>query len=68
MEQAKKYPSAYRIDLQRAYGVSYKTMLRWLRSVPNVKTRYVQEFTPKQVKLIIEHLGEPNNELEGLVL
>ncbi len=61
-KEPKKYPPAYRIDLQNAYGVCYKTMLRWLKSVPNLNSRYVQMYTPKQVKQIVEHLGEPPND------
>ena len=63
LESTKKYPAAYRIDLQNAYGVCYKTMRKWLRSVPHLETRYVREYNPKQVKMIIEHLGEPPHDL-----
>ncbi len=61
-ESTKTYVATYRIDLQNAYGVCYKTMRKWLRSVPNLKSKHVQLFKPYEVKLIMEHLGEPNQE------
>lgn len=65
LEQPPKYPSAYRSELQAAYEVCYKTMRKWLRSVPDVKTKYVHHFTPKEVALIIAFLGEPKNDLKN---
>ncbi len=54
------YKSIDRLDLQDLYGVNYKTFRLWLRSVPNLDVRYVRIFNPKQVKMIFDHLGEPD--------
>lgn len=47
-------------ELARAYGVHPSTLNNWLAMVPNLELRKGQRMlTPKQVRLIMEHLGEP---------
>ncbi len=47
-------------DLMRFYGISYKTLMSWLRPIASeigpVKGRY---FTTAQMKVIFEELGYP---------
>lgn len=49
-------------ELANKYGVSIKTMYNWLKRkkiIKNKREGYL--FTPKEVKIIYEELGEPEN-------
>ena len=47
-------------ELAKAYGIHISTFNNWIQLVPNLNLRKGQRvLTPKQVGLIIEHLGEP---------
>jgi len=47
-------------ELSRAYGIHISTLNKWLVEVPGLELKKGQRvLTPKQVELIMEHLGEP---------
>ncbi len=49
-------------QLAEAYGVHPSTFLRWLKKIPESILKYNPRnriFTPKEVEIIIKHLGEP---------
>jgi len=47
-------------ELAQAYGVHPSTLKNWLSTVPGLELRKGQRvLTPKQVRLTMEHLGEP---------
>ena len=47
-------------ELARAYGVHVSTLNKWLKNIPDLNLMKGQRvFTPKQVRLIMEDLGEP---------
>jgi len=53
---------ATRSELARRYGVSPETFKKWLAKVPNLELDIKERvLTPKQVGIIIEHLGEPTD-------
>jgi len=41
------------------YGVSYNTFIKWLSAIPELNLPKYVSLTPKQIKSIFEHLGEP---------
>jgi hypothetical protein len=46
--------------MAQAYGVHASTLNNWLAMVPDLELRKGQRMlTPKQVRLVMEHLGEP---------
>jgi len=49
-------------ELAAKYGVSNKTMYSWLKRkkiIKNKREGYL--FTPKEIRVIYEELGEPDN-------
>ena len=47
-------------ELARAYGIHLSTLNKWLTLVPGLDLQKGQRvLTPKQVGLIMDHLGEP---------
>lgn len=47
-------------QLAQQYGVTYGTFSKWLKIVPDlVLTPGQRILTPKQIELIVQHLGEP---------
>lgn len=49
-------------ELAAKYGVSNKTMYSWLKRkkiIKNKREGYL--FTPKEIRIIYEELGEPDN-------
>lgn len=51
-----------RRQLAREYGVSYDTLNKWLAKVPGLTLeKYQCLLSPKQLELIYNHLGEPEN-------
>lgn len=47
-------------ELAVLYGVHITTLKKWIEMIPNLKLRPRQRiFTPKQVEIIKNHLGEP---------
>jgi len=47
-------------ELAIAYNIHPQTLSKWLMSVPDLNMSPKQRiFTPKQLKLIYDHLGEP---------
>jgi len=47
-------------QLASAYGVHISTFREWLSWIPNLGLAPAQRIlTPKQVALVMEHLGEP---------
>ena len=47
-------------ELAKAYGIHLSTLNKWLALVPDLELRKGQRvLTPKQVGLIIAHVGEP---------
>lgn len=58
-ETAKKiYKTMSRQELMEAYQTSYPTFRKWLSKIPDVDFKGVRLFTPKEVKLIVSHIGE----------
>ena len=45
--------------LSKMYGVSYNTLMKWMNNIPDLNLPKYASLTPKQVKTIIEFLGEP---------
>ncbi len=45
--------------LAKMYGVSYNTFMKWLSAIPELKLPKYSSLNPKQIKSIIEYLGEP---------
>ncbi len=55
-----KFHSMNRTELAQKYKVSIPTLNKWLVLIPNLSLMENQRiFTPKQVEIIINHLGEP---------
>jgi hypothetical protein len=49
-----------RTMLARQYGVSYNTLQRWLKKIPNLGiTKGQRVLTPKQTAVIFEYIGRP---------
>ncbi|MBL0200992.1 MAG: DUF4248 domain-containing protein [Chitinophagaceae bacterium] len=47
-------------ELAILYNIHPQTLTKWINNVPNLKLDPKQRiFTPKQLKIIYEHLGEP---------
>lgn len=47
-------------EFAKLYGVSYGTFIKWLSTIHELKLTNGQRLlTPKQVKIIIDNLGEP---------
>lgn len=47
-------------ELAADYKVHYQTLAKWLKNIPNLNLDPKQRiFTPKQLELIYQHLGEP---------
>jgi hypothetical protein len=47
-------------QLAQAYGVHVSTLNKWLKNIPDLNLMKGQRvLTPKQVRLIMEDLGEP---------
>lgn len=58
--KTKTHKPATRSQLAKWYGVSPETFKKWLIKIPElVLDSNDRVFTPKQVGIIIEHLGEP---------
>ncbi|MBB3836994.1 transposase [Runella defluvii] len=58
--ETKKHKPATRIELAKRYGVSLETLKKWLSKIPELDIQVnARVLTPKQVSVIIEHLGEP---------
>lgn len=49
-------------ELAHAYGVSTRTLTNWMAPFKDkIGKRFGHTYTPKQVKIIYELLGEPQN-------
>ncbi len=47
-------------EMAKAYGIHISTLNKWLESVPLLELQKGQRvLTPKQVGLIMDHLGKP---------
>jgi hypothetical protein len=47
-------------ELAYQYGVSVQTFVKWIKEIPNLHLSPFQKiFTPKQIEIIFNHLGEP---------
>jgi len=57
-----RYKSASKTQVSQAYNITIRTLKLWLEPIGNHIGSYQgQAFTPKQVKMIVEFLGEPEN-------
>jgi len=55
-----RYKSVSKSQLSQAYNVSLRTLKLWLEPIGNSLGNYQgQAYTPKQVKMIVDFLGEP---------
>ncbi len=55
-----KAETATKTELARRYKVNYSTFTKWLKRVPDLKMDSKNRLlTPKQVRIIYDHLGEP---------
>ena len=56
------YKTATKKILAASYGVSVKTINKWLIPINHKLGDHITHlYTPKQVKTIVEHLGEPEH-------
>ena len=47
-------------QLAKLYNVSYNTIMKWLKAIPELNLTPKQRiFTPKQIEIIFNELGEP---------
>lgn len=47
-------------ELAALYEVHSNTLYKWIKSIPNLMlTKRQRKLTPKQVEIIVKHLGEP---------
>jgi len=47
-------------QLAKLYNVSYNTFINWVKNIPELRLSPKQRiFTPKQLEILFEHLGEP---------
>lgn len=54
-------PTRNRTQLAQYYGIHLATLQIWLADIPGLELRKGQRiFTPRQLRLIYEHLGEPD--------
>ena len=52
--------TASKTELAKLYGVHITTLMNWIKKIPNLKLTPNQRiFTPRQVQIIYDHLGEP---------
>lgn len=52
--------TATKSKLAKLYGVHPSTFNNWIKKIPNLKLMPNQRiFTPRQVEIIYNHLGEP---------
>jgi hypothetical protein len=55
-----KYPSMNRTQIAQKYQVCLPTLNKMLAKIPDfILDKTLRILTPKQVRLIFEHLGEP---------
>jgi hypothetical protein len=55
-----KATTASKSELANQYGISVKTLCKWLENIPELNIeKNARLLTPKQVGLIYEKLGEP---------
>ena len=48
-------------ELASKYGVSYPTMIKWLKGIPELKISNERRLlTPKEIQIIYSVLGEPD--------
>ncbi len=60
--ETKTHKPATRNQLAKRYGVSPETFKKWLIKIPDLSLDIRDRvLTPKQVGIIIEHLGEPSD-------
>lgn len=61
MQETKTPIQSYtQYQLRKRYGVSYKTWIKWLEPIQAQLGELKGKcYTPKQVKIIFDHLGEP---------
>jgi transposase len=47
-------------ELSAMYGVHVNTFSKWIKTIPElIVSPHQRKLTPKQVMLIVNHLGEP---------
>jgi transposase len=57
-----KIKSYSKSELAAAYGVSLVTLNKWICEINNLELqKNCRIFTPKQVSIIVQHLGEPED-------
>lgn len=54
-----KYKAYSKGELRSMYGVSWKTIKLWIKTVPNLGEYLGGSYTPAQVEKIFNHLGNP---------
>ena len=55
-----KRTTSNRTQLAQDYKVHYNTFIKWLKKIPGLKLSTKQRiFTPKQMQIIYDELGEP---------
>ncbi len=56
------YLAASKKTLSSAYGVSTETFNKWLKPIEKSVGAYISRcYTPKQVEIIVKHLGLPKH-------
>ena len=57
-----------RTELADMYGITYPTLVKWIKDIPGLGLDPRKRIlTPKQVGLVIEHLGNPYISFEQLL-
>lgn len=56
------YKASSKLVLADAYNVSLHTFAKWIKPIASILGDYIgRTYTPKQVAMIVELLGEPEN-------
>ena len=50
------YTAMTKKELCQKFNVSIKTLTSWLKKIPGLNLTHQKVFTPKETKLILEHL------------
>ena len=58
----KHFKTSSKTNIAYAYNITLETLKKWLLPIEIKLGDYVgKAYTPKQVAIIVEHLGEPEN-------
>lgn len=62
VETTIRFRTANKTDVAQAYNIRLETLKKWLTPIDKELGDYLgRAYTPKQISMIVEHLGEPEN-------